>query len=201
MPQRTLVLFGLGLLLALGCDETSDVDGGIDAATTDAGRSMRDAGSDAAPGDAGQADAGQADAGPTDAGPTDAGPGDAGSDAGPADAGPSDAGPSGCRCFSATQLDAIEAHSGSRQCFTGMNLGTIFEGEFSSTLDAQMVQVTVQEISGFAGVDWFCGAGCVDTNDDLIDDCADAPLGPYSTVLIDEAEHDRCEALIDDRCE
>ena len=161
--------------------------------------------------DAGGVDGGMtgADAGATDAGATDAGdpPRDAamdasdgvdggGSDAGGADAaGPVDGG-GACPCFGAAEIATIEAHAaagGTRGCMTGCR--------HSSSRGAQVLQVDVQEISGFAGFDWTCASGCSDLNDDTIDDCAGAALGTYSTMIVSEAEHDACEALIEAACD
>jgi hypothetical protein len=183
-------------------------------------------GGDAADPDAGTAvDSGSADAGATpDSGTaTDAGgssdaaspsDGGGGSDAGGgADAGGSDAGGGGgtdggggpvCPCFGPSDIAVIEAHAvagGTRGCMVGVSSGTFITGALSSTNGPQNIQVDVAEISGFAGVDWTCAAGCSDLNDDAFDDCVGAPLGPYMTMMVSEAQHDACEALIAAQCE
>lgn len=204
-----LLCFALCAALAAGCDDPVATD--TDSGARDAGRS----------GDAGES---RVDSGtPRDSGaPTDGGAdtdggavadGGAAQDGGGAsDAGAmSDAGrsvdassPSGCPCFGAAEIGVIDSHTsggGTRVCMTGVGSGTIIDGELSSTSGPQSLRATVQEISGFAGVDWFCGAGCADLNDDLVDDCAGAALGPYESRLVTETQHDACEALIRAACE
>jgi hypothetical protein len=76
----------------------------------------------------------------------------------------------------------------------------VTSGALSSTEGPMVLQVTVQAIVGFAGTDYTCGDGCSDLNDDLVDDCAGAPLGPYETEIVTQEQHDACEALIADAC-
>ena len=203
-----LLCLSLCAALASGCDNpvATDTDGGArDAGSSgDAGESRADSGT---PRDGGAvADGG----GATDGGAAlDGGPaqdGGAASDAG----GASDAGravdassPSGCPCFGAAEIAVIDSHTssgGTRECMTGVASGTFIDGFLSSTSGPQSLRATVQEISGFAGVDWFCGVGCADLNDDLVDDCAGAALPAYESRLVTKVQHDACEALIRAAC-
>lgn len=196
-----LVLAGF----AVGCGDggggvadasSSGSDSGrLDSGTTQDSGAPIDAAID---GGRGADDAGLADAGGTDAGGTDAG---GGTDSG---GGSGDAGPSGCPCFGAVEIAAVNAHAitgGTRACMTGVpSGGTSVIGVLSSTRGGQQVRVDVAEISGVAGFDWFCGAGCSDLNDDRIDDCIGAPLGTYSMMEVTEVQHDACEALLATAC-
>jgi len=172
---RTLApLLSLALTLATGCDGGS---ADSDAGSRDAGTERRDAGG----------------------GHVDAGGGDADAGGGEVDAGSGD-----CPCFGPAEITAIEEHAtagGTRGCMTGVVSGTVVSGALSSTLDAENLQVSVQEISGVARTDWTCGSGCSDLDDDLVDDCAGAALPAYESMVVSEAQHDACEALIVTACE
>ncbi len=187
--MTTRLAWALFLVLALsaaGCDG--------DGPGSDAGGGGSDAGGGGSDAGGGGTDAGGgADAG----GGTDGG---GGTDAG----GTTDAGGGGaCPCFGATEIAAIEAHAaggGTRGCMTGVMSGNVTTGALSSSEGAQVNQVDVSEIVGFAGTDWTCASGCSDINDDTMDDCLGAPLPAYSTMIVTEAQHDACEALIAAAC-